>query len=154
MRVLVATDAWYPQVNGVVRSYERLAEELPKLGAEISFLVPSQFLTLPCPTYPEIRLALTTPRTVRRHIEATGADFIHIATEGPLGLMARQYSRKAKPPSPPAITRAFLNMFPQGCPFRSPGTTRSNGASTTAAPACSLPRLRLKRTSRRRASSA
>ncbi len=103
-------------VNGVVRSYERLAEELPKLGAESSFLVPSQFLTLPCPTYPEIRLALTTPRTVRRHIEATGADFIHIATEGPLGLMARQYSRKAKRP----FTTSYHTRFPEYVSARLP----------------------------------
>ena len=52
MRVLVATDAWHPQVNGVVRTYERLAPEAPKLGFEVSFLSPAQFRTLPCPTYP------------------------------------------------------------------------------------------------------
>jgi hypothetical protein len=61
MRVLVATDAWHPQVNGVVRTYERLAQEAPKQGCEVSFLVPNLFRTLPCPTYPEIRLALVTP---------------------------------------------------------------------------------------------
>ena len=62
MRILVATDAWHPQVNGVVRTYERLANEAPGLGAEISFLAPSQYRTLPCPTYPEIRLALADAR--------------------------------------------------------------------------------------------
>ena len=61
MHILVVTDAWFPQVNGVVRSYELLAQQIPKFGAEISFLVPSQYRTLPCPTYPEIRLALATP---------------------------------------------------------------------------------------------
>ena len=62
MRVLVATDAWHPQVNGVVRTYERLAQEAPKLGFEVVFLAPPLFRTLPCPTYPAIRLALAAPR--------------------------------------------------------------------------------------------
>lgn len=116
MRVLVATDAWFPQVNGVVRTYERLAQELPKLGAEVSFLVPSQFRTLPCPTYPDIRLALTTPGTIRRYIEETGADFIHIATEGPLGLMARSYCRKTKRP----FTTSYHTRFPEYVSARLP----------------------------------
>ena len=62
--MLVATDAWHPQVNGVVRTYERLALEAPKLGFEVSFLAPPLFRTLPCPTYPEIRLALAGPRAI------------------------------------------------------------------------------------------
>ena len=66
MRVLVATDAWHPQVNGVVRTYERLAIEAGKLGFEIVFLTPSDFRTLPCPTYPEIRLALAGSARHRR----------------------------------------------------------------------------------------
>ena len=65
MRVLVATDAWHPQVNGVVRTYERLAVEASKLGFEIVFLAPSEFRTLPCPTYPEIRLSLASPARSR-----------------------------------------------------------------------------------------
>jgi len=116
MRILIATDAWYPQVNGVVRTYERLADELPKLGAEVSFLVPSQFRTLPCPTYPEIRLALATPGMVTRHIEAVGADFIHIATEGPIGLLTRQYCRNAKRP----FTTSYHTRFPEYVSARLP----------------------------------
>jgi hypothetical protein len=58
MRILVASDAWHPQVNGVVRTYERLAVELAGLGVEMTVLAPHEFRTLPCPTYPEIRLAL------------------------------------------------------------------------------------------------
>ena len=73
MRVLVATDAWHPQVNGVVRTYERLALEAPKLGFEVSFLAPPLFRTLPCPTYPEIRLSLATPRRHRRAISTRRA---------------------------------------------------------------------------------
>ena len=81
MRVLVATDAWHPQVNGVVRTYERLAIEAGKLGFEIVFLTPSDFRTLPCPTYPEIRLALAGPRAIAAHIAKAKPDFIHIATQ-------------------------------------------------------------------------
>lgn len=116
MRILVATDAWHPQVNGVVRTYERLAQELPKLGAEIDFLVPSLFYTLPCPTYPEIRLALVGPRTIARHIEAKAPDFIHIATEGPIGLMARHYCRKTKHP----FTTSYHTRFPEYVSARLP----------------------------------
>ena len=61
MRILVATDAWQPQVNGVVRTYERLAVELRGLGVESRLAAPHAFRTLPCPTYPEIRLALGRP---------------------------------------------------------------------------------------------
>ncbi len=116
MRILVATDAWRPQVNGVVRTYERLAEELPKLGAEISFLVPTQFRTLPCPTYPEIRLSLVTPGAVARHFEETQPDFIHIATEGPIGLMTRRYCRKMKRP----FTTSYHTRFPEYVSARLP----------------------------------
>ena len=70
MRVLVATDAWAPQVNGVVRTYERLALEAPALGFEVSFLAPPLFRTLPCPTYPEIRLSLASPRRDRAAISS------------------------------------------------------------------------------------
>ena len=116
MRSLVVTDAWYPQVNGVVRSYERLANEAPGLGAEISFLVPSQYRTLPCPTYPEIRLALATPGMVSRYIDGVDADFIHIATEGPLGMLARQYSHKWKYP----FTTSYHTRFPEYVSARLP----------------------------------
>ncbi len=116
MRILVATDAWHPQVNGVVRTYERLAQELPKLGAEVSFLVPSLFRTLPCPTYPEIRLALVGPRGIARHIETVKPDFIHIAAEGPIGLMARQYCRRMKRP----FTTSYHTRFPEYVSARLP----------------------------------
>lgn len=116
MHVLVVTDAWYPQVNGVVRTYERLAQEIPKFGAEVSFLVPSQYRTLPCPTYPEIRLALATPGMVDRYIESVGADFVHIATEGPLGLLARRHCRRNKRP----FTTSYHTRFPEYVSARLP----------------------------------
>jgi glycosyltransferase involved in cell wall biosynthesis len=108
MKVLVATDAWHPQVNGVVRTYERLAQEAAKLGFDVRFLAPSQFRTLPCPTYPEIRLALASPRAIARAIDRERPDFIHIATEGPIGLMTRTYCRKLRMP----FTTSYHTRFP------------------------------------------
>ena len=116
MRVLVATDAWHPQVNGVVRTYERLAIEAGKLGFEIVFLTPSDFRTLPCPTYPEIRLALAGPRAIAAHIAKAKPDFIHIATEGPIGLMTRRYCRKTKWP----FTTSYHTRFPEYVSARLP----------------------------------
>lgn len=116
MRVLVATDAWAPQVNGVVRTYQRLAQEAPKLGWDISFLAPPLFYTLPCPTYPEIRLSLAGPRAIARHIEHVHPDFIHIATEGPIGLMTRHYCRKRKWP----FTTSYHTRFPEYVSARVP----------------------------------
>ncbi|MGB6197806.1 MAG: glycosyltransferase family 1 protein, partial [Methyloceanibacter sp.] len=116
MRVLVATDAWHPQVNGVVRTYERLAVEAGKLGFEIVFLAPSAFRTLPCPTYPEIRLSLAGPRAIAAHIQKSKPDFIHIATEGPIGLMTRRYCRKTKWP----FTTSYHTRFPEYVSARLP----------------------------------
>ena len=109
MKVLVATDAWHPQVNGVVRTYERLAQEAVHLGFEVSFLAPSQFRTVPLPTYPEIRLALALPRTIGHAIEHARPDFLHIATEGPIGLMMRSYCRKRHLP----FTTSYHTRFPE-----------------------------------------
>jgi len=109
MRILVATDAWHPQVNGVVRTYERLAHELERLGIELSILAPNEFHTLPCPTYPEIRLALPGWRRLARHFEALQPDAVHIATEGPIGWMARRYCRSRSI----AFTTSFHTRFPE-----------------------------------------
>ena len=108
MKVLVATDAWHPQVNGVVRTYERLAQEAVPLGFEVSFLVPSQFRTVPLPTYPEIRLALAGPTAIARAIECERPDFFHIATEGPIGFLTRSYCRKHRLP----FTTSYHTRFP------------------------------------------
>lgn len=116
MQLLVATDAWHPQVNGVVRTYERLAQEAAKLGFEVSFLTPSHFPTIPCPTYPEIRLALVGARGITRHFERLRPDFIHIATEGPIGLMARACCRKLRMP----FTTSYHTRFPEYVSARLP----------------------------------
>ena len=116
MRVLVATDAWHPQVNGVVRTYERLAIEASKLDFEIVFLTPADFYTLPCPTYPEIRLSLAGPGAIAAHVAKAKPDFIHIATEGPIGLMTRRYCRKTKWP----FTTSYHTRFPEYVSARLP----------------------------------
>jgi glycosyltransferase involved in cell wall biosynthesis len=109
MRILVATDAWHPQVNGVVRTYARLAQEASSYGVELVFFTSAHFRTIPCPAYPSIRLAMPNLSRARQAIEAAGADLIHIATEGPVGLMARAYClRRGRP-----FTTSYHTKFPE-----------------------------------------
>ncbi|MDF2120055.1 glycosyltransferase family 1 protein [Roseiarcaceae bacterium H3SJ34-1] len=89
LRLLIVTDAWRPQINGVARTYEWLARELPWYGVDLHLLTPEGYRVLPMPSYPGIKLALATPRSVAKKIAAANPDIVHIATEGPLGLMAR-----------------------------------------------------------------
>jgi hypothetical protein len=117
MRVLVATDAWTPQINGVVRTLSELRAASQAQGATLSFLTPETFPTLPLPTYGDIRLALPLPGAIERHIRALQPHAIHIATEGPIGMLVRRYCRKHKLPS----TRGSRIIFPRGCRFRNPG---------------------------------
>ena len=88
MRILIATDAWRPQVNGVVRSLEAMASAARDFGADIEFLTPRDFFCVPMPTYPEIELAFASSRAVERRL-AKGYDHVHIATEGPVGRATR-----------------------------------------------------------------
>lgn len=108
MKILVATDAWHPQVNGVVRTLGQVAREAQALGAEIEFLSPDAFHTLPMPSYPEIRLALPMPGVVERRLERASPDAIHIATEGPLGHAMRRLCIKRGLP----FTTSFHTRFP------------------------------------------
>ncbi len=108
MRVLVATDAWRPQVNGVVRTYERLDEAVRELGVELTFLTPAEFRTLPCPTYPEIRLALPGYQYLIERMACIDPDAVHIATEGPIGIMTRMWCRKRNVP----FTTSYHTRFP------------------------------------------
>jgi glycosyltransferase involved in cell wall biosynthesis len=116
MRILMVTDAWRPQVNGVVHTLERLTETLKSFDVEVDFLTPNIFRTLPLPTYPDIRLALTTPGHVARLIDRRKADHIHIVTEGPLGIMARRYCRNAGRP----FTTSYHTRFPEYLSARLP----------------------------------
>lgn len=128
-RYLIATDAWHPQVNGVVRTLSSLSDELTARGHSVEIVSPADFRTVPCPTYGEIRLALAHSRQVAKRIAAFRPTAIHIATEGPIGLAARraaldlglnfttsfhtrfpEYLRK-RAPIPEAWTYAFLRWF-------------------------------------------
>lgn len=116
MRVLVATDAWDPQVNGVVRTLKSLAASARKLGVTIEFLTPEGFPSVPVPTYPGLQCALPTPREIARRIERAGPDAIHIATEGPIGHLARHYCRKRRLP----FTSSYTTRFPEYISARLP----------------------------------
>jgi glycosyltransferase involved in cell wall biosynthesis len=109
MRILVVSDAWFPQVNGVVRTLDALRGQLESLGYELTFLTPNRFFTLPCPSYPEIRLALPKPGEIDTLISDIRPSAIHIATEGPLGLMARWCCRRRRLP----FTTSFHTRFPE-----------------------------------------
>src|SRR5215471_14531640 len=89
MRILIATDAWRPQVNGVVHTLEATALAAKSLGAEVSFLTPEGFPTVGLPSYPGIRIALPRAREIARRISAARPDAAHIATEGPIGYFVR-----------------------------------------------------------------
>lgn len=91
MRVLVATDAWHPQINGVVRTLEALRDAGPALGASFDFVTPDEFRTVPLPGYREISLAVPNPRAIARRVAAANADAIHIATEAPVGFFMRRH---------------------------------------------------------------
>ncbi|MEL0012119.1 MAG: glycosyltransferase, partial [Alphaproteobacteria bacterium] len=90
MRIVLVTDAWFPQVNGVVRTLNTVVECSRAADHEVLTVTPDLFRTIPCPTYPEIHLALRPHPRMRRMIEAFGPDAIHIATEGPLGQAAQR----------------------------------------------------------------
>ena len=109
MRVLVATDAWHPQVNGVVRTLTSLARSAKTLGVDLEFLSPDGFRTVPLPSYPGLRLALPSSREIARRIEAAKPDAVHIATEGPMGHWARSYCVKHGWP----FTTSYTTRFPE-----------------------------------------
>lgn len=109
MRVLIATDAWHPQVNGVVRTLTSLQGSARGLGADIAFLSPEGFPAVPLPTYPGLRLALPGRREIARRIEAARPEAIHVATEGPIGLAARGYCLRNRLP----FTTSFHTRFPE-----------------------------------------
>lgn len=107
MRILVATDAWHPQVNGVVRTLTSLADSLRALGAEVEFLTPEGMPTVALPGFSDIRVALPDPRKIASRIAAIAPDAIHIATEGPIGLGVRWHCRRRGRP----FTTSFHTRF-------------------------------------------
>ncbi|MBB3409286.1 glycosyltransferase involved in cell wall biosynthesis [Rhizobium sp. BK316] len=115
-RLVIVTDAWHPQVNGVVRSIENTNRELAKMGVEVSMVTPERFASIPCPTYPEIRLSIAWYRRVAREIEKHNPSYVHIATEGPLGLTARRWCLRKHMP----FSTSYHTRFPEYVSARLP----------------------------------
>ncbi|QWD79217.1 glycosyltransferase family 1 protein [Polynucleobacter sp. MWH-Spelu-300-X4] len=109
MKIMIVTDAWEPQVNGVVRTLKQTMHELRKMGHEIEMITPLEFKTIPCPTYPDISLSLFPKKKVVAKMNHFSPDAIHIATEGPLGIAARAYALKNKLP----FSTAYHTRFPE-----------------------------------------
>ncbi|WP_339693809.1 glycosyltransferase family 1 protein [uncultured Parasphingorhabdus sp.] len=109
MKIALVTDAWHPQVNGVVRTLDTVIGLLRDKGHEILVISPDLYRSVPAPSYPEIRLAFTRARTVGRQIEQFGADAVHLATEGPLCVQARRWCRRNRRP----FTTAYHTQFPE-----------------------------------------
>ncbi len=106
---MIVSDAWHPQVNGVVRTLSQTREELIRLGYDVFMLTHEGFNTIPCLTYPEIRLSVLPSTNVTYIIRNVSPDFLHIATEGPLGLAARNFAiRDAM-----KCTSAYHTRFPK-----------------------------------------
>ncbi len=116
LKILIVTDAWRPQVNGVVRTLEVLGEDLTALGHDVRYATPEGRFTAPMPTYPEIRLALFPRRRLEKEIRGFAPDAVHIATEGPLGLSARAICIKYGI----AFSTSFHTRFPEYVKARFP----------------------------------
>ncbi len=108
-RILIISDAWLPQVNGVVRTLSTLVRELTDMGHVAEVIGPDRFRTLPCPTYPDIRLSLLPRRALVRMIERFAPDALHISTEGPLGIATRAMAMRRGW----RFTTAFHTRFPE-----------------------------------------
>lgn len=115
-RILIVTDAWHPQINGVVRTLERVSEELVAKGCAVEMLTPQGFRSIPLPSYADIRLALVTPWHIARRIRKARPDHIHIATEGPLGMLARRFCLRQGL----AFTTSYHTRFPEYLSARAP----------------------------------
>ena len=116
IRLVLVTDAWFPQVNGVVNSLDHVVRALRARGDEVTVVGPDRFRTLPCPTYPEIPLALARPSEIARLIDVDPGAFVHIATEGPLGLLARRHCVARKR----VFTTSYHTKFPEYLSARVP----------------------------------
>ena len=116
LNICIVTDAWHPQVNGVVRTLDNLRQQLELMGHEVSMLTPRLFRTIPCPTYPEIRLSLGARRRTAKLLSSQHLDAVHIATEGPLGWAARRWCIQNNV----SFTTAYHTAFPEYMAARSP----------------------------------
>ncbi|MGL5839731.1 MAG: glycosyltransferase family 4 protein [Sphingorhabdus sp.] len=114
MRIAIATDAWEPQVNGVVRTLRTTIRHMFERGHDIELITPQRFLTVPMPGYREIRLAVAPRFGARRALSEFSPDIVHIATEGPIGWSARAWCLKRNMP----FTTAFHTRFPDYASLR------------------------------------
>lgn len=114
MKIAIATDAWYPQVNGVVRTLAATIAELDRRGYEVELITPERFTTLPLPGYSSIRLAMAPRFSARRMLDAFAPDIVHIPTEGPIGWSARGWCQARGVP----FTTAFHTHFPEYAALR------------------------------------
>lgn len=141
--LLIVTDAWYPQTNGVVHSLDAVGKHLQGQGMTVHYLTPERFWTVPMPTYPEIRLSLAPLGAVADIISRLAPDHIHIATEGPLGLLAKFFCLERGL----AYTTSYHTRFPQYVSARVPVPTEwsyaylrwfHSGAAATLVPTPSI----------------
>lgn len=109
MRILLVSDAWTPQVNGVVVTLRNTIRCLEAAGHTVEIVGPDRFVSVPCPTYPDIRLAMAPGRKLASIADRFDPDAVHIATEGPLGMAARAYCLRRRL----AFTTAFHTRFPE-----------------------------------------
>ncbi len=116
MKIIIITDAWEPQVNGVVRTLKQTREHLIQLGHDVHLITPEQFKTIPCPTYPSIPLSLFPGKKVSQLLDAYQANAVHIATEGPLGMAARRWCIKRGI----QFTTSYHTQFPEYVRLRLP----------------------------------
>jgi glycosyltransferase involved in cell wall biosynthesis len=119
LKIALVTDAWFPQTNGVVRTLSLTVEQLRLAGHEVDIVEPAGFRTVPCPSYPEIRLALLPYRRLARLLDARDPDAVHIATEGPLGHAARSWCRRQGR----TFTTSYHTQFPEYLRARVPIST-------------------------------
>lgn len=108
-RIAIVTDAWMPQMNGVVRTLAATRDILVSRGHEVEMISPEGYRSVPCPTYPDIRLAMPLPGAIGRRLTRLAPDAIHVATEGPLGLAARRFCTVRGVP----FTTAYHTQFPE-----------------------------------------
>ena len=109
MKIMIVTDAWEPQVNGVVRTLKMTTRHLQEMGHSTHILSQLDFRSFPCPTYPEIRLALGAEEEIRERLRAFEPEAAHIATEGPLGIATRRICVEWKLP----FTTSYHTRFPE-----------------------------------------
>jgi len=111
MIVLIATDAWHPQINGVVRTLEALRRSLTERGVVVEFLTPEGFPSVAVPTYPGLRCAIPSGREIARRISRAAPDAVHVATEGPIGLAVRRYCLRRGIPFTTSFTTRFAEYI-------------------------------------------